>query len=347
MARGRGDPSKLSSLAKFSRKYINLEFENNWHHDFFYFILENLITQDPKTGKFIRNWTSKEKTSLKPPGVFPRYAHYNRFILVLSPRYHAKSTVFSFIYPLWAILNNPNIRILIVSANEYIARGFVRQIQNQLENNEKIIRDFGNLRPKKAKKWGEKAFIVERDTIEKDPTVSAAGLMGKIVSKRADIIILDDIIDLEIARTEKQRQKVLEWYEKVLYPILSENGRMIVVGTKWFRGDIYDVIEERKPFDIKIKLKALVYDSADISNCRVTPAKEKLALDFAKIFTSGIKRGFPGIRKSARLGVLWPDKWPLEKLMGVRRDISDEAFYSQYMNEPVSSLDTFFKKEKR
>lgn len=344
MPKGVGNPYNISSLIKFSQDYLG--FKNNWHHEFFYLCLENLVYQDKKDGKFYKNWRlDRSVPGIKPEGKKPKKPINNRFILVLSPRFHSKSTVFSFVYPLWEIVNNPNIRILIVSANEYIARGFVRQIQTQLEINDKIKEDFGQLQPRKAKKWGEKAFIVERDTIEKDPTVSAAGLMGKIVSKRADIIILDDIIDLESARTEKLRNKVLEWYEKVLYPILTENGRMIVVGTKWFKGDIYDVIETNKPFDIKIKLKALLYDSA-YTNSFLNPRKERLALDADKVFSVGVKRALPGYRKSVHTGVLWPDKWSYEKLQEIRRDISDSSFYSQYMNEPVSNFESFFKKDK-
>ncbi|RME60511.1 hypothetical protein D6779_02060, partial [Candidatus Parcubacteria bacterium] len=212
------------------------------------------------------------------------------------------------------------------------------------------------------RKWGEKALIVKRDTIEKDPTLAASGLMERIVSKRADIIILDDIIDLERSRTDYQREKVMEWFNNVLYPILDPNGRIVVVGTKWFKGDFYDAVEKEKEFDIKLKLKALVYNSSMLVtnkgrqayvkeiNDKKLPydpfANEKLALDIATIFDRSMIEAYELSRLSEwfNTGVLWGDKWDYESLMNQKKIIGEAAFYRQYLNEPVSPNDGLYKK---
>jgi phage terminase large subunit-like protein len=325
-----------SEISEFSKKYF--DFNNNWHHELFYLILENKVIQ--KDGRFYPNKKKKKK---------------NKNILVVVPRFHAKSTVFSFIYPLYEITRNPNIRILVVSANEDIASSFVRQTMTALQNNEKLIEDFGYLQPKINKtKWGERAFIVKRKTIEKDPTMSAAGLNGRIVSKRADIIIVDDLIDLERARTEKQRKKTLEWFDNVLYPILAPEGRLIVVGTRWHKEDFYHSIMETKHFDINLTLKALIYSSAHLKrgdtvlfrgNFPYNPYKEeRLAQDIRGLFTRELVYHL-GLREKLKHGVLWYPEWSYEKLLEKRKVMGEASFSCQYLNEPISEEDAFFNKK--
>lgn len=329
-----------SELIPFSEKYFG--FQNNWHHKLFYLILENYIIQ--KDGVFCVNRENK----------------VNKNILVLSPRFHAKSTVFSFVYPIWEIVKNPNIRILILSANEEIASSFVRQQMTALENNEKLLEDFGNLMPRTRRKWGERAFIVRRDTSEKDPTVSAAGFMGRIISKRADIIIMDDIIDLERSRTEKQREKVVDWFANVVYPILAPEGRIIIVGTRWHKEDFYSKVATERNFDINLSLRALVFTSGTTIQKRKNHEKiqfrkpsempynpitdEPLSQDVSKIFNNYLMRALE-IGRSVRHGVLWYPNWSYEKLVEKRKVMGTSAFYCQYLNEPVSDEETYFRKQ--
>lgn len=330
------------SLQEFSEKYFN--FKNNWHHLLFYDILSDNVRQIEgvlyRVGKRRNTREYVKKT-------------YNRHILILSPRFSSKSTIISFIYPLYLICQNPNIRILVVSANEDIATSFVRQVLHQLENNEKLLQDYHYLIPKKYNKWGEKAFIVKRDTIEKDPTMAAAGILGKIVSKRADVIILDDIIDLDTSRTVASRKKVMEWFDNVLYPILEpEKGRLVVVGTSWFKGDLYDEIYQNRQFDIKIKLKSFIYCEGSFyvnkkeHHSRLTRKKEPLALNIKSLLSQGLFQYYlpKGLKKSLFDGSLWSDFWSYEKLQKQRSQIGESAFCRQYLNEPVSSIDSFFSK---
>lgn len=327
-------------IVSFANKYFSFNEKNNWHHILFYRLLTSGYIQD-KTGVITLNKQDKK----------------NRSILVLAPRFHSKSTIVSFIYPLYLICKNPNIRILIVSANEEIASSFVRQVLFQLENNEALLKDFPGLIPQRHRKWGEKAFIVKRDTIEKDPTFAAAGIMGKIISKRADVIILDDVIDMELSRTKSQREKVKEWYNNVLYPILDQkNGQLLVVGTSWHKGDLYDSLYEEGYFDVKLKLKALISYSKTSHNRdnifgKITPKfparRYPLYFDVKGKFSWGVIRELKeyNFLTSIKEGVLWKDKWDLNTLEEQRKKIGEVAFHRQYLNEPVSSTDTFFSKK--
>ncbi len=334
-------------LKDFVNKYIQQRLPMNWHHEFYYDVLSNEIIQKDD-GLFYKNDSGK----------------YNQEVVMISPRFHAKSQCITINYPIWEIYRNPNVRIIIVSANEDIAVSFNRAIINNLENNQEMINDFGFLVPEYPKRWGEKALIVKRDSMEKDPTVAAIGLMGKMISKRADIIIIDDLIDLESSRTERMRKKTLEWFENVLFPILEDNGRIIIAGTSWYKGDVYDSLLENPEFDVRIKLKALLYhekylrsfrtgiDSKDgrakgSGEIRYLPYELHefpQAIKVQDIFSEEVIKKY-NLYTNLKGGVLWPQKWSFEKLMLKKSKMSNSSWMRQYMNEPMSEEEKLFKEK--
>lgn len=341
-----GAPPQFPMLDEFVETYLPNKLPDNWHHVLFYDILMNKVIYDKESKKFIINYDQQ-----KYGGYAWRQDVVNRYIMLMAPRFHAKSQCLTMNYPLWEIYRNPNVRVLIVSANEEIAKSFVRQIKMQLESNDKLIEDWGSLKPKNPDKWGEQSIIVERETTEKDPTLSAVGTGGKMISKRADVIILDDIIDLEIARTKTQREKTFEWYENVLLPILEEDGRIIVTGTAWYKDDIYDRIMRESDFDIKLKLKALTYlarhtdPAIQIGKLPYMAHNWPQALKLDDIFDDEVISRYHLSTKTQH-GTLWEEKWSFEKLMK-RKDktnMTNASFSRQFLNEPVSEQDQLFKK---
>jgi hypothetical protein len=330
------------SLTEFVENYLPMKLRMNWHHRLFYNILENKIIQRlDKDGKLKLFFNVKK---------YRKWVHgINKNIIVLAPRFHSKSTCFTINYPIWEIYRNPNIRILIVSANEDIAISFNRAIINNLENNTALIDNFGYLVPQTPKKWGERAFIVKRTTMEKDPTVAAIGAGGKLISRRADIIIVDDLLDINNARSNDMRKKTLEWFENVLLPILEDDGRLIIVGTSWYRNDLYDTLLNDSNFDVRLKLKALIYDENVIKNegklryhLPYNPLDFPLAQKIQEIMSMEIRRQW-AMGKKLMSGVLWEEKWSFEKLMKKKENMSNASFMRQYLNEPVVEEDKVFR----
>jgi hypothetical protein len=168
-------------------------------------------------------------------------------IAIAYPRGHGKSTHLSVGYPLWEMAKNRNVRILIVSSTSTIASGFITEILNHIEGNDKyadwskaISPDDTPVHPKKRKvvkmeeKWSGGAFTIDRPELSlKDPTVQAIGLFGSSLSKRADVIICDDIVNQENSETEEQRQKIKDWVYTTVMPILVPGGRFIYLGNTW------------------------------------------------------------------------------------------------------------------
>jgi len=71
-----------------------------------------------------------------------------RGILDLEPRDHGKTTRMSQALPLWLILTQERVFPVLVFASEKQARDVMESIKLELENNERILEDFGDQRGK-------------------------------------------------------------------------------------------------------------------------------------------------------------------------------------------------------
>lgn len=331
--------SNFPSLKEFAKQVLQDKLPMNWHHELYYDILDDKVIQNPADGLLY----PADKMTIKKR---------NKNIIVKSPRFHAKSQCFTTNYALYELYKDPNARIMIVSANQEIATAFVRQIMNNLENNHDLIDTYGDLKPEDdVKKWGEKAFLVHRTSFDKDPSVVGIGAGGKIISRRADIIIVDDLLDIDNARTPAMRKKTLEWFENVLLPVLEDNGRLVVVGTSWYRDDLYDHLMKHPSFDIRLKLKALIYhpkyvrkDRGEVRHIPYRLHDFPQALDAGTIFSQELMYKYD-LYTHLRSGVLWSGKWHYEALMEKRGQMSMASFMRQYLNEPMSDEEKVFKDE--
>lgn len=229
------------------------------------------------------------------------------YIMLMAPRNHGKSTIFSVYYPLWLIARDPNVRIIIVSNTSGQAEAFLRQITDNLERNDKYRELFGNLVPQMPDKWTQKEIIVDRDNLAlKDPTVVAIGTGGAILSKRADVILCDDLLNKENTKTDFQRQQVKEWFDEVLDPVLEpDTGKMIVVGTAWDTYDLYHQLMKLSTYDFRKRYDAIVDEEKKIT--------------------------------------LWPQRWSWNTLMKKKEGMGVTSFNKAYRNIALSDEDAIFK----
>lgn len=273
-----------------------------------------------------------------------------RKMVIFAPRGHAKSTVFSVIYPLWEILRNPNVRILIVSNTSSQAKAFLRQISSTIENHQRFNTIFGNLKPQIPEKWADTEIIVTRDLNkfkgieEKDPTVNAVGAGGAILSKRADIIVCDDLLNKDNTRTPEQRQKLKEWFDDTLVPVLNPDGRLIVIGTAFNTDDLLHDLYKDPTYDYKRKYKAIIQEPknkkywdtykeilhTDPESDIYKKKADEYYFENEKIMLEGAK-------------VLWPERMGIKKLIDIRISSGTRSFGLMYQNDASSSGKGIFK----
>ena len=170
-------------------------------------------------------------------------------VIVNMPPAHGKSTSLTVNYTVARIAEDPNIRILIVSKTAAMAQKFLMAVKDRLTHPKfaKFHATFGPPQgySENSSAWTQKMIYVSadiRDSGEKDPTVEALGIGGHIYGARADIIIIDDAVDLENAH---DYEKHITWIQDEVLNRIAVGGCCIVVGTRLASKDMY--IELRNP----------------------------------------------------------------------------------------------------
>lgn len=171
------------------------------------------------------------------------------FLLINTPPEHAKSTTITMNYVTYRICQDPNIRVIIVSQTQEMAKRFLRGIKDRLasenRNYQKLQVDFapeGGFDAGAAAWTADSIYISSstRDSGEKDPTVQALGIGGHIYGSRADLIILDDCVT---GKNAHEYEKQMDWLQREVYNRLSyPGGRILLVGTRLAPVDLYGEI---------------------------------------------------------------------------------------------------------
>lgn len=155
--------------------------------------------------------------------------------LICVPRGTFKSSICSVAYPIWRLINNPNLRILIDSELYANSVMYLREIKQHL-GSETFIRVFGDLR---TDTWNESEIIIgSRTKILKEPSIMVGGVGTVKVGLHFDLIIGDDYCSDSNSGTHEQRKKVISHYQYNL-AILDPGGIYVLVGTRYADDDLY------------------------------------------------------------------------------------------------------------
>lgn len=189
----------------------------------------------------------------------PRNLHENQvfkqgdpsMLIVNTPPEHAKSTTITVNYVTYRVCQDPNIRIIIVSQTQEMAKRFLRAIKDRLAgvnpSYRKLQHDFapdGGFDANSAS-WTADSIYVNaeaRDSGEATPTVQALGMTGQIYGNRADLIILDDTVT---GKNAHEFEKQIDWIQREVINRLSfPGGTLLLVGTRLAPVELYSEIQK-------------------------------------------------------------------------------------------------------
>lgn len=160
-------------------------------------------------------------------------------LLVIAPPEHAKSTYFSVAFPLWYLGRNPEHSVLLISNTASQAESFFGAIQRTIETNAAYKQAFPNVIPDRDAGWTRSALYLKREDRDRpDPSLMACGVMGPVLGRRAEVIIVDDPMDQEMASSYTQRAQLKAWFKQTLMTRLKADGRMLCVMTRWHQDDL-------------------------------------------------------------------------------------------------------------
>lgn len=167
--------------------------------------------------------------------------------LDLWARDHYKSTIITFLLTIQDILNDPETTISIFSHTQDIARGFLRQIKNELENNTDLKYLYDDVLydnpTSQSPKWSEDdGLVVKRKTNPKEATLEAWGIVkGQPTSRHFKKRIYDDLVTLESVSNPEQIKKTTDKY-RMSDNLGSEGGIVRMIGTRYHLFDTYHEI---------------------------------------------------------------------------------------------------------
>lgn len=223
--RAAGEREDVPDFPQFCRQYLNTTMFT--HHLQWFDLLEG-----------------REPRDLHPS---QRYVRGDAdMLLVNTPPEHAKSTCLTVNYTVWRIVQDPNVRILLISKTQDMARKFLLSIKERLAESEaysELQTKFGppgGFAEGSASWTADKIYVSGRDSGEKDPTVQAVGIGGHIYGSRCDLAIMDDTID----HTNHQAfESQINWIQnQVGSRVADAGGRMLLIGTRMETVDLYSEI---------------------------------------------------------------------------------------------------------
>lgn len=169
-------------------------------------------------------------------------------LIVNMPPEHAKTTSVTINYVTYRICMDPNVRIILVSKTQDMAKKMLYAVKTRLTH-PKYAEMIANYAPvggfdSNAEAWNQNMIYVSdeaRDSGEKDPTVQALGIRGHIYGARADLIIMDDCVDLTNAH---EFEKQIDWLQSEVISRISSQGALLVVGTRLASKDLYSELRD-------------------------------------------------------------------------------------------------------
>ena len=211
-------------------------------HDFFFF--SHFVLKLPINHPFLmaRCYDIQERDSM---------------VIDLWAREHWKSTLNTFAYTLFEIINNPAITIGIFSHTRDIAKAHLRNIKTTMEQNPMLHILWPDIfwqDPMRANvKWSEDdGLIVKRPKSVPEATVEAHGVIERQpVGKHFGVLHYDDVVTATAVSTPFQREKTAESFA------LSDNlgkrgGKKRIIGTRYHMGDVYGDFVKRPEWHVRL-----------------------------------------------------------------------------------------------
>ena len=230
-------------------------------------------------------------------------------LLIAAPRGFAKSTIMTFLLPVWKVAfkkSHEDLFIVIVSESHAQSINFLSRIRFHFENSRSFKAIFGDYGPATARRW------TSTDVVFKNGARIVAVGCGQRVrgfiegDSRPNLIIVDDYESELNAGTKEMRAKNRKWITEAVIPSLSDDGRIIMIGT---------VISE---------------------DCFLYWARKSSAWHvlWYKIIDDDNKS-------------LWPEKFPMSRIKQIKEEFASvgnlNGFYQEYMNEAQSPDEAPFK----
>lgn len=185
----------------------------------------------------------------------------DRLMVFMSPQ-EGKSVRVSHRFAEWLLVDNPDLRIAIVSYADEMARrwGSDIKLDTQTFDGTDNTLDLG-LRLRADSRAAGRWQIAGRKG-----GVYCVGVAGALTGKPVDVMIIDDpIADLEHALSEIYRERAWRFWQGTAIPRLGPGSKVVLVQTRWHESDLGGRLLSHDPARWRVVSIPAIAESADDS----------------------------------------------------------------------------------
>lgn len=266
-------------------------------------------------------------------------------VAVAAPRGHAKSTLVSLAYVLWSICYGHEPFIVLMSSTAGQADALLDHVAEELLANDMLRRDFPEVCEPRGKRprpprWNKHEILTASGT---KVLALGAGMQirgRKHGAERPTLVILDDIETDEGVRSDDQRRKLADWFNRAVLNAGTDRTNFVVVGTLLHDDSLLaSLVDQKRSPAWKRRVYRAVRSFAD---------REDLWRNWEQIYRgaasyqaqTGPKGAALYLRDKKELllagsHVLWPEREDYPSLMRQRLAMGKYAFSSEKQNDPV------------
>lgn len=256
---------------------------------------------------FVHAWNAMQGRSTPP--LHTRVARWlegaqtgkDRRHLLMLFRDAGKSTLVG-LYCAWLLSRDPNLRLLVLSAESGLATKMTRNVRRVIEQHPTTR----HLLPRRKEEWASDQLTVRRARTQRDPSLLARGIGGNITGSRADMVICDDVEVPNNVSTARKRDELRERLREVGF-VLVPGGTELFIGTPHSRSSIYAAGDARSAGDAPPFLG-----------------------DHRRIL-------LPVVDEAGHS--LWPEHFGIGEIDALRRDAGPARFRSQMLVVPTALAD--------
>lgn len=260
------------------------------------------------------------------------------------PREHGKSTINSFLFPLYSTLYGKSQFTLIISATEMVAQPFLDMIKDEIENNQLLIEDFGIC--KGARFNNNEIWVKGKNEI--DACIMIRGIDGSLrgihfKQHRPQLILLDDLLKEDTARSEAKREQVKSTFTDVVIPIGTKDSNILMVGTILNEADLLADLLRGKIAGVRSIRKSAVIKWAERDD--LWAEWERIYNNLQDLDRIQSARSFFIANEDDMLQgteILWPEYLDYYYLMCKRQSMGEKSFQKELQNDPRSTDDYIF-----
>ena len=196
---------------------------------------------------------------------------YNNLCVAMPPR-HSKSSMITLAFPMWLIINDPSLNILIVNAESSLSEKFGIELRDYLTDYSLLTGKYvSDVKHSSTHLKFEDAY----GNLYKG-SIKLVGASGGITGQDADYIIIDDPYKGFEDITPGLLDKKIEWFKTKIIQRREPHTKLIICHTRWHSNDLQGYLKENNPNEYEfIEFPAIKADGTPLW-------KERFSIEFLK-----------------------------------------------------------------